>query len=176
MFINAVLPGSRTWTALFDFLRKVAVSLPAIIESLVKEYPETAYWDCATILQPSLVLGVTYGSFCCTVCSHWCFTKQSSGLPGNTKTFSVHLLFARQVRWIEAEMFEQAAKVLKIIHNEVEDLAVVPLVFFIVNAFSNRNPYRHEFSFLWTINVIASSKVSDKLYMCCSETVLYNLP
>lgn len=45
-------------------------------------------------------------------------------------------------------MFEQAAKVLKIIHNEVEDLAVVPLVFFIVNAFSNRNPYRHEFSFL----------------------------
>lgn len=48
---------------------------------------------------------------------------QSSGLPGNTETFPVHLLLARQVRWIKAEMFERAAKVLKIIHNEMEDLA-----------------------------------------------------
>lgn len=32
------------------------MSLTAIIERSVKEYHETAYWDCAAVLQPSLVL------------------------------------------------------------------------------------------------------------------------
>ena len=48
-------------------------------------------------------------------------------------------------------------------HNEMEDLAISAFSFLLQMHFQTKSLQMCEFNFLWTINVVAYSEVSDKL-------------